>query len=385
MKISKTELNNLIKEEVSRFLGKQNLNESESFSTEELIKMREKYMHYRDIRPMDNEESEYNREVTDEVSEQAGMDNSDAQGVCEIFQDYIDEQFETRTDPKEVASIILKMSSTDLKEGFLDSFKRDIIPMETEKELNRLSKKYNLEYELYEDNGIVYIEIMNPDTALNFFSKITIVNIYKNGLMTLADDDVSKKYKIDYLEKAFKYLKCKYNKEKGKIEQKLKKQKETSYEEELNEEKTVLPIGYKVGVRVKDSEGNEFVIRDVVSNGVTLKGAGGEKEVSVSSLKHYNIIDKLTESKKDPKAEIRNRGDVVFPAGSKYVKDDKDHFPINNEAQARNALARANQYKEKPEWYKGTLDELLKRVHRAVKFKYKNIEVTEKSLHPGKD
>lgn len=272
-----------------------------------------------------------------------------------------------------------------ISEGFLDSFKRDIIPMETEKELNRLSKKYDLEYEVYEDKGVVYIEIMNPDTDLNFFSKITIVNIYKNGLMTLADDDVSKKYKVDSLEKAFKYLKCKYNKEKGKIEQKLKNKKETSYEEELNEEKTVLPKGYEVGVRVKDSEGNEFVIRDVVSNGVTLKGQGGEIEVGVSDLKHYDIINKLNESKKDPKAEIRNRGDVVFSAGSKYVTDDKDHFPINNEKQARNALARANQYKEKPEWYKGTLAGLVKKVHNAVNSKYKNIEVTEKSLHPGKD
>ena len=55
----------------------------------------------------------------------------------------------------------------------------------------------------------------------------------------------------------------------------------------------------------------------------------------------FNSFNSINE-KKDPQAKIRNRGDVVFPAGSKYVNDDKDHFPINSKNQARNALARAN-------------------------------------------
>jgi len=88
--------------------------------------------------------------------------------------------------------------------------------------------------------------------------------------------------------------------------------------------------------------------------------------------------------KKDPKAKVRNRGDVVFPAGSKSVKDDKDHFPINSKAQARNALARASQYSSVPKWYAGGLKSLVKAVQRKVKAKYPGIETTKKSAKPGK-
>ena len=89
--------------------------------------------------------------------------------------------------------------------------------------------------------------------------------------------------------------------------------------------------------------------------------------------------------KKDPKAHVRNRGDVIFPAGSKKVKDDKDHFPINNIAQARNALARANQYSSAPSWYDGSLEELVKHVANSVKRKYKDIKVTKAASKPGKN
>lgn len=96
-------------------------------------------------------------------------------------------------------------------------------------------------------------------------------------------------------------------------------------------------------------------------------------------------INEGKKGRKDSDAALRNRGDVVFPAGSKKVKDDKDHFPINDEDQARNALARASQYSEVPEWYDGSLEKLVKKVQRKVKDKYPDIEVTEKSENPGKD
>ena len=92
----------------------------------------------------------------------------------------------------------------------------------------------------------------------------------------------------------------------------------------------------------------------------------------------------LMEEEKDPKAKVRNRGTVVFPAESGKVKDDKDHFPINSAAQARNALARASQYKKVPKWYNGSLSSLVKAVQRKVKSKYSSIETTEKSAKPGK-
>jgi len=121
------------------------------------------------------------------------------------------------------------------------------------------------------------------------------------------------------------------------------------------------------------------------------------KESFVSSLNVFmrEMRHELTESakevdeeineKKNPNAKVRNRGDVVFPAGSKKVKDDKDHFPINSQAQARNALARANQYSKSPSWYDGSLQELVDKVASAVKRKYKGIDVSEKAKKPGKN
>ena len=86
---------------------------------------------------------------------------------------------------------------------------------------------------------------------------------------------------------------------------------------------------------------------------------------------------------KDPKAKVRNRGTVVFPASSS--KDDKDHFPINDVGQARNALARASQYDKVPDWYNGSLQSLVSKVQSSVKSKYPSIETSEKSAKPGKD
>lgn len=97
-------------------------------------------------------------------------------------------------------------------------------------------------------------------------------------------------------------------------------------------------------------------------------------------MKH--LIDKFSEfeptnEKMNPKAELRNRGDVVFPAESSKVKDNKDHFPINSLAQARNALARAGQYDRSPKWFDGTLTELKKKIRSAVHAKYPSIKVSE--------
>lgn len=78
----------------------------------------------------------------------------------------------------------------------------------------------------------------------------------------------------------------------------------------------------------------------------------------------------------DPKAKVRNRGKVVFPANSSKVNDNKDHFPINDANQARNALSRVAQYSAVPKWFSGTLKELQSKVRTAVKSKYPKIQVT---------
>ncbi len=92
----------------------------------------------------------------------------------------------------------------------------------------------------------------------------------------------------------------------------------------------------------------------------------------------------LLKEEKDPKAAVRNKSNPVFDAKSSSVTDDKDHFPLGSEDQARNALARASQYKSVPSWYKGSLESLVGAVQKAVKKAYPSIETTEKSKNPGK-
>jgi len=85
---------------------------------------------------------------------------------------------------------------------------------------------------------------------------------------------------------------------------------------------------------------------------------------------------KKTKEKKTPKSQ--DRGDVCFPANSKHNKSSKDRFPINNENQARNALARCAQYDSVPPWFQGGgLKELQNMVRRKVHSKYKGIEVSD--------
>jgi len=88
------------------------------------------------------------------------------------------------------------------------------------------------------------------------------------------------------------------------------------------------------------------------------------------------------DKKVDPKAEVRNRGDACVPA--EKAKDKKDHFPINNENQARNALAQVNKFTNAPEWYSGSLQSLVSLVAKKVKTKYPSIEVSKDAKKPGK-
>lgn len=95
-----------------------------------------------------------------------------------------------------------------------------------------------------------------------------------------------------------------------------------------------------------------------------------------------NTLEKLAGKK--PKGEKgdakeRSRPNPVFDHTDPKVKDNADHFPINTEDRARNALARANQYSEAPSWYDGSLEELKKTVADAVKKAYPDIKISEES------
>lgn len=98
------------------------------------------------------------------------------------------------------------------------------------------------------------------------------------------------------------------------------------------------------------------------------------EQLAVDSL--VATAKKKEKKKLDPKAKVRNRGTVCVPAES--AKDKKDHFPINDEDQARNALARVHQYSSAPEWYKGSLKGLQDLVSRKVHSKYPSIGKSEK-------
>ncbi len=102
------------------------------------------------------------------------------------------------------------------------------------------------------------------------------------------------------------------------------------------------------------------------------------KKLIPESLNEWLNEKKKETKKEDPNAKVRNRGDVVFPAESKSVKDDKDHFPINSLAQARNALARVHQYDASPSWYTGKLETLVSKVVSAVHKKYPSINIESK-------
>ena len=122
--------------------------------------------------------------------------------------------------------------------------------------------------------------------------------------------------------------------------------------------------------------GDQLPVKDEsLSDDLSLNDA-----ISASAiLQRMEMFESLAKDSKktDSKAKVRNRGDVVFPAESSKTKDDKDHFPINNENQARNALSQAGKYTTAPPWYNGSLKSLVDAVKRKVHSKYKGIEVSK--------
>lgn len=107
--------------------------------------------------------------------------------------------------------------------------------------------------------------------------------------------------------------------------------------------------------------------------------AGSRKAMYVGALcdhcakrmpEKYMLKKDAAEKKLDPKAKVRNRGTVCVSAES--AKDKKDHFPINDEGQARSALSRVEGLTSAP-WYSGSLDGLRALVKKKVHAKYPGI------------
>ena len=96
-------------------------------------------------------------------------------------------------------------------------------------------------------------------------------------------------------------------------------------------------------------------------------------------------LDAYLAENTDPNAKVRNRGDVVLSANSKFVNDNADHFPINSIEQGRNALARVHQYDASPGWFEGDLESLIKKVTNAVHRKFPSIKINEMEGGKGED
>lgn len=102
--------------------------------------------------------------------------------------------------------------------------------------------------------------------------------------------------------------------------------------------------------------------------------------------RNMNIMNVFgSKSSKNSESKEKNRGKCIFPAEHAKVKDKKDHFPMNDSNQARNALARANQYSSPPPWWRGTLKELVSTVAKAVHKEYPSIHISKSSKNPGKN
>ncbi|MHA1874336.1 MAG: hypothetical protein ACTSVB_09485, partial [Candidatus Heimdallarchaeaceae archaeon] len=86
---------------------------------------------------------------------------------------------------------------------------------------------------------------------------------------------------------------------------------------------------------------------------------------------------KPEEKKESKKLKKETRGKCVFQSDNPKVKDNGDHFPINDVNQARNALARVAQYDSVPKWYDGTLKELQTTVKNAVARAFPSVKVTK--------
>lgn len=110
---------------------------------------------------------------------------------------------------------------------------------------------------------------------------------------------------------------------------------------------------------------------DVIADDLQLRGF-------VSQAEQIDVVSNTLE--RIARVKARNRPSPVFQSTHPKVKDNKDHFPINDIAHARNALARANQYSSAPEWWDGSLQELKNAVARSVKAKFPSINVTRASV-----
>ena len=106
--------------------------------------------------------------------------------------------------------------------------------------------------------------------------------------------------------------------------------------------------------------------------------------VNVNKESIKKIAEQAEEFEKVATKKDKPKGEFIFPKDHSSVSDGANHFPINTEGRARNALARANQFSKAPKWYKGDLKSFVASVARAVHKKYPGIEISDAAKKPGK-
>jgi hypothetical protein len=113
---------------------------------------------------------------------------------------------------------------------------------------------------------------------------------------------------------------------------------------------------------------------DYLSGKSSFRGTAPANRVGMLDEIVGAVCEPIIREAKKRQLKKKTRGRCVFPAESSMVTDDKDHFPINSLAQARNALARVMQYDACPGWYKGSLGGLQKAVRREVNAQFPGLE-----------
>lgn len=72
-----------------------------------------------------------------------------------------------------------------------------------------------------------------------------------------------------------------------------------------------------------------------------------------------------------------SKSQFALPSTHSKVTDGKDHYPIQDEKQARVALRYVGKTEKSPPWFSGSAAELKRIVRSAVKRRYPKIEVSE--------
>lgn len=104
-----------------------------------------------------------------------------------------------------------------------------------------------------------------------------------------------------------------------------------------------------------------------------------QKVLDAETHEEYRVIGLEAVAGAGKHLAADDKGEFIFGAKHSKVTDEQDHFPIDTQGRARNALVRAAQLAKssgRPRWFTGTPKQFLDEVRRVVKKRWPAIEVT---------